>query len=683
MTRRILSACALLAALAARPAAAQDTLRVVPLDTVQVLGTPTETLRAPFAVSSLGEEEIRRGRPGLTVGEALRGVPGVQVDHRYNYSLGERISVRGFGARAGFGVRGVRVLVDGIPATLPDGQTTLGHLDPAGFARTEVIRGPASALYGNASGGVIRFTTVAPPETRLASDHRVLAGAHGLRRVETRAGGRSGALAYQAYGSRMEFEGYRTHQAAERRVAGGSVAWEGRRDAVRLSVGTARFEALNPGSLSDSLLRVDRTAAFANNVRQNTGEEGRQTQVGASWRRAVGAGALEVTAHGLARTLENPIPNVVIDLRRRLGGVRAAYSVEDGPLRWTAGAEAAAQHDDRQNHVNAAGERGARVLDQRERVTTGAGFAQATAALLPGLELLAAARYDRFRFAVRDRLVTDTNPDDSGARTMSRWSPALGMSVAAGAGVRLYANVATAFETPTTTELANRPDGAGGFNPELQPQRTLSLEAGAKASPLPGLWLEGAAYHARVRDALIPFEVPNAPGRVFFRNAGEARHRGVEAAAVLAPRAGWSARGAYTWTDARFTRYTVGGEELAGNRVPGVAPHRVELALLAGGAQGPFAGVDLRYVGAVPVSDRDGEGRLDSPAYSLVDLRLGWEEARAGRIRLSPHAGVVNLLDRVHNTSVAVNAFGARYYEPGPGRSLYAGVRMGLGPATR
>jgi iron complex outermembrane receptor protein len=688
MTLRHPCARALLAAvLAMLPAAlrAQDTVRIVPLDTVTVqgLGTPGPAMRAPFPVSVVQEAEIRQARPALALTDALAAVPGVQVDNRFNYALGERISVRGLGARAQFGVRGVRVLVDGIPATLPDGQTTLNHVDPAALGRVEVVRGPASALYGNASGGVIRLTTAPPPQAPLASEHRVLAGSHGLLRMETSAGGRAGPAAYRAYVSRLSYDGYRAHASADNLNAGGTFTLARGADEVRLSFTAVHYDALNPGSLSDSLLRVDRGAAFARNVEQRTGEEGRQGQAGLWWRHAAGPGALEVAAYALGRSIDNPIPTAVIDLDRRVGGVRAAWSADAGPLRWLAGAEVEAQHDARLNFANQAGERGDRTLDQRERVTSSSAFAQGAADLAGRVEVLGAVRYDRFRFAVNDRLVSDANPDDSGARTMQRVSPALGVSFAATPAVSLYANVATAFETPTTTELANRPTGAGGFNPDLQPQRTVSAEVGARARPAPWLWVEGAAYRARVDDALIPFEVAGAPGRVFYRNAGQARHQGVEASAVLTPRPGWTARAAYTWTDARFGRYVVNGEDREGNPVPGVAPHRLDVALLASPRRGPFAGLDLRYVSSTPVADDDAEGRFRSPAYTLLDVRGGWEGARMGRIALSPFCGVMNLLDRVYNTSVVVNAFGRRYYEPGPGRTAYAGVTLSLGPTNR
>ena len=141
----------------------------------------------------------------------------------------------------------------------------------------------------------------------------------------------------------------------------------------------------------------------------------------------------------------------------------------------------------------------------------------------------------------------------------------------------------------------------------------------------------------------------------------------------------WTARAAYTRTDAEFGRYLVSGEDRAGNPVPGIAPHRFDVLLLASTERGPFAGLDLRHASSTPVADDDQEGRFRSPAYTLLDVRGGWEGVRAGPVALSPFAGVTNLLDRAYNTSVVVNAFGRRYYEPGPGRSVYAGVSLSIG----
>ena len=679
----------LVCAAACSPLAAQgrDT---VALDTLQVnvLRVPLPARRAPYAVSVVAGPELTRARPGLALNEALVAVPGVQVDNRFNYALGERISIRGFGARAQFGVRGVRVLVDGIPATMPDGQTTLNHVDPATLGRVEVIRGPAAALYGNASGGVIRLSTLPPENGPLAAEGRVLAGSDGLLRTQGSAGGASGNFWYRADASRLRYEGYRTHSSADNVLGGGVLGYRRGADEVRVTGRFVHYDALNPGSLSDSLLRVDRGQAFANNVRQRTGEEGRHGQVGATWEHGFGAGSLEVAGYGLLRSIDNPIPDRVIDLDRRVGGVRASFSGRAGAgalaLRWTAGAEAETQRDDRRNHANAAGERGALLLDQRERVGTRAAFALATLSLWERVDVMGALRHDHFRFAARDRLVTADNPDESGSRTLSHWSPTLGVSVAALRGVTLYTNYAHAFETPTTTELANRPDGAGGFNPELDPQVSDAYEAGSRVEAGP-LRVEAALYTATLRGELIGFQVPEAADRTYYRNAGRSRRRGAEVSAALTPRPGVTARAAYSYTDARFVEYVVGSgsaaTDLAGIAVPGIAPHRWEATLNVASPRGPFAGVDARRVSSVPVRDDDRAGALRSPAYSLVDVRAGWEALRVGGARVTPSAGVTNLFGARYNASVVVNAFGRRFYEPGPGRALYTGVSVALGGA--
>lgn len=668
-------------AAAQRDGTAADTVpRHYGIDTlaVRVLRTPVAQLRAPFAVSVAGGPAQRQAKPGLALNEPLAGLPGVQVENRFNYALGERISVRGFGARAQFGVRGVRVLLDGLPATLPDGQTNLNHVDVGSVERADVIRGPASALYGNASGGVVRLSTIPAPPVPLGSEYRVTTGADGLLRLQSSAAGTLGPFDYRASLTRLNYDGYREHQSARNTLGGLNLGVRRGADAVRLAFTAVRYDAQNPGALTDSLLRVDRAQALASNVAQKAGERGHQGQLGLTWEHALGPGALEVTAYGLARSVDNPIPVRYIDLERKAGGARAVLNGALGPLlRWTVGSEWEAQHDQRVNHANNAGARGALLLDQREHVTSAAGFAELSAAAGP-VDVLAALRYDRFRFSVDDRLVAAGDPDDSGARTMDAWSPMAGVSVSAAPWLAFYANVATAFQTPTTTELANRPDGAGGFNPLLRPERTRSVEAGAKARR-GSAWAELAVYRARVRDALVPFEVEGAPGRQFYRNAGEAIHRGIEASAGARPIAPLLLRAAYTWTDARFGEYVLGGMELRGNRVPGIAPHRVEASAFWSRGTGPFAGIDLRHAARTPVADTDAAGAFASPAYTTVDVRGGWAELRAGRVRASPTAGVTNVLDVRYNTSVVINAVRGRFYEPGPGRSLYVGMEVKLG----
>jgi iron complex outermembrane recepter protein len=304
-------------------------------------------------------------------------------------------------------------------------------------------------------------------------------------------------------------------------------------------------------------------------------------------------------------------------------------------------------------------------------VDNAAAFAQARVFPLGRLTLLGSLRYDWYRFTADDRLVSPTNPDDSGEITMSNLSRSLGLSYELARPLNLYANVGTSFETPTTTELANRPSGAGGFNPDLEPQTATSYEIGAKGSL--GEWAryEVAAYHADVRNELISFEVPGVPGRSFFRNAGSGVHRGVELSALVAPIAWLRLRGGYTYTDARFDEYATATADFSGNQLPGVAPRRAELGVTVNGPAGIFAGLEGRYTSELPVNDAN---TFHSPGSTVIDARVGLTSFRAGRLGLEPYGGITNLFDEEYNTSVVINAFGRRFYEPGPSRSFYVGL---------
>jgi iron complex outermembrane receptor protein len=683
-----------------------DTIAPIPLAplVVTVLRSSLDLTRVPAAVTVADATLAARSGPGLGLDDALLAIPGLQVDNRYNYSLGERVSIRGFGARSQFGVRGIRVVVDGVPATLPDGQTALDHVDLAGIGRAEILRGAASSLYGNAAGGVIQLESMLPPAVPFHQEFRTVAGSDGLLRLESRTGGEWGRVWYGLDATRLTYDGYRENSAATNTYAGGRLGYRGDRDDLRLVLRFVDLDAQNPGALSDSLLAVDRRRAFPNNLTQRTGKASRQLQLGGSWRRTLEHGDLEVAAYGLGRQVENPTPPQVIDLDRAATGARIVYRGAVGlgtwatgaadirapapgldepaaamnnarEIRWTVGIEGDRQRDDRANHGNVQGGRGALTLDQLEWVTGIGLFGQLTAPLTARLTAQGGLRYDTFRFRVDDRFPSPDGTDQSGRRTMAALSPSFGVIYSPGRATNLYANFGTSFQTPTTTELANRPEGAGGFNPALQPERTRSFEAGLRGVLDGRTTYQLAAYHARTRNALIGFEVPAMPGRTFYRNAGSAVHRGVEAEATALLMDDVALRLAYTLTDARFGSYRTAGEVLDGKRVPGVAPHRAEASLRYRTAGG-YLELWGRALAGIPADDQN---NATSPAYALAGVRGGVDGVRVGGVEVAPFAGLDNLFGQRYNAAVSINAFGGRYYEPGPGRTFFAGARVGLG----
>jgi len=679
--RAALARLALLAAVLAAPAAAAppaaaqatvepDTLavEVEPL-IVRALPFTIADRVVPFALSHVRIDGSDLTRPGAGLGEALRGVPGLQVDDRHTDALGDRIVLRGFGARSAFGVRGVRVLIDGHPATFADGQTDVGRLDLALLDGAQVLRGPASSLYGNAAGGVLLLETVRPP---IEGTDAAAAGAvdsDGGRRAHGRVGGRNAGIGWLASVSHRWGDGFRDFSESDRTHVALDAAAALGTGSLRVTGGWLDYDARNPGALSLAQLRDDRSAANSFNVAQATGEIARQATLTARGKWPTRLGALEIGAYATDRSIENPIPPAIIDLDRLAGGARALLRPRVGTVELALGASIDAQRDDRLNFDNDGGTRGARTLDQRETVRTGALFGHALLPVGSRTTLMAGARWDAFRFAADDRF-TAGDPDDSGTRTMNALSPSLGVSLRLAGDGLLYANLATAFETPTTTELANRPDGAGGLNPQLDPQRALSLELGARAEIGP-TDASLAVYATRVRDALVPFEVPGAPGRQFYRNAGSADHRGLEFALQSDAGAPLRWRAAYAWTVASFDKFATASADYAGNRVPGVAPHRVEGELRA--PVGPLvARLSALYSAGMWVDDANS---ARTNAYALVDAGVE-APLRVGPAGLTLSAGLENLLDQDYVGSVVVNAFGGRYYEPGPGRTLWLGLRL-------
>ncbi|MFP4203828.1 MAG: TonB-dependent receptor plug domain-containing protein [Opitutales bacterium] len=186
------------------------------LEPVLVEATRTEIpiQEAPAAIGSVGQEAIQRGKQQIAIDEALKNVPGVFILNRYNFAQDTRISVRGFGAQADFGIRGIKLMVDGIPATTADGQGGVDGIDFGSSESIEVLRGPAAALYGTASGGVIRMESESGPSEPFA-ETRYAAGEHGFQNVQTKAGGEMDQLNYMVSASRLDFAGYRNHSRTE------------------------------------------------------------------------------------------------------------------------------------------------------------------------------------------------------------------------------------------------------------------------------------------------------------------------------------------------------------------------------------------------------------------------------------------------------------------------------------
>ena len=336
-------------------------------------------------------------------------------------------------------------------------------------------------------------------------------------------------------------------------------------------------------------------------------------------------------------------------------------------MQWGIGGDGALQHDIRKNFNNADGAPGENtLLNQVEDVTSAGAFAYGGFQLVRQLQIMGGLRYGTVRFAMDDRLLA--NGDQSGSRLFNAWSPMLGVSWR-GDGWVLFANYGTAFETPTTTELVNRPDLTGGFNPSLDPQVTRGVEAGFRGALGPRLFVDAVVFSMHVDGRLISFE--NELGRDFFRNAGKNTHRGLEAAVQWVPSSRWEA--AVAATSSRLVFQETG---LKGNLLPGV-PERRLFARVQTRPQDFRITVEAEVVSEYFTNDAN---TAVNDGYVVFDASLGHEGFTAGSVRIMPFVEVRNVLDAQYSGSVSINAFGGRYYEPAPGRAFLAGLQLHILP---
>ena len=657
---------------------AQDTLSVpvlpgqaLPELTVEAVRGTANAASAPYALAVETNSPDALPRSVLSMERVLRSLPGAWINDRGHFALGERISVRGMGARAPFGVRGMQVVLDGIPLTMPDGQTVLDVVESSVLRRTELLRSPASLFWGNGSGAVLFLSSAAAPEgARSVSRLRAqaLAGSFGQRRILVDGLLPFGPHSVQFYASNHTQDGYRAYSSGVRRRAGASARFRtGSSSHVRVMAALALQDTEHPGSLTREQFETDPSMARPAFVEARAGKESLHVQAGAAFEREARLGTLRLTGYGVRRQLDNPLTFAYIDLDRTAGGMRAALRRDRGRIRWGVGADGALQHDIRKNFNNARGLPGDEIgLDQVEDVASAGAFAYGGFQPVQNVQVLAGLRYGTVRFAMDDHLFT--NGDQSGNRLFSAWSPMLGVSWR-GSGWLLFANYGTAFETPTTTELVNRPDLTGGFNPSLDPQIARGVEVGMRGALGAHLFVDAAVFSMNVDGRLISFE--NELGRDFFRNAGKNTHRGIEGAVQWIPHPRWEA--AFV---AAVSRFVFREADLNGNLLPGVPEQR-------------FFGrvrTDQRsfrvIVEAEAVSEyfTDDANTAVNDGYVVFDASLGHEGFAAGSVRIAPFIEVRNMLNVRYSGSVSINAFGGRYYEPAPGRAFLAGLQLHILP---
>jgi iron complex outermembrane recepter protein len=657
---------------------------------------------APFAITAIGADTLQSAGPMVNLSESLQRVPGLLVANRNNYAQDLQISSRGFGARATFGVRGLRLYADGIPATMPDGQGQVAHFDLAGAQRIEVLRGPFSVLYGNSSGGVIALFSA--PATEKTAELALDVGSDGLRQERIKVAAPFGqGFDIRATVSNFEFDGFRPHQAAERTLGNVRLGWQSERDRVTVLLSDHHQDAQDPLGLTLAQFRADPFQTASQAIDFDTRKTIEQTQVGVNWRHRYGSEGLRETAVTLYKgersvtqflaitpAVQAPARHGggVVDFDRDYAGAEARAAFQWGELGVVAGLAYETMEDDRRGFENFVGTGAQQVLgvfgrlrrDETNRATSRDAFAQAEWAVGSAIAVTGGVRTGEVEMKSRDRFITPTNFDDSGELKFRYMNPVVGVRWKLQPGWALHASVARGFESPTLGDVAYRPDGAGGFNDALQGQKSRQLEVGSK-------WRSAnveldATLFAINNDNEIGVQT-NQGGRSAFQNVGRTQRRGAELAGAwqIAPQ--WRVQAAASWLDATYrdTFFTCTAAPCAtpnvrvdaGNRIAGTqrALGFAEAAWKPGWVPGEFA-VEWRAVARTAANDSNSEF---APGYALAALRWRAQFAFGAADVLDVLARVDNVTDREYAGSVIVNEANGRFYEPGAPRSYLLSVR--------
>ncbi|HGW3456901.1 TonB-dependent receptor PqqU [Klebsiella quasipneumoniae] len=668
--------------------------------TMVVTAAPTTVseLDTPAAVSVVNGDEMRQAAPRVNLSESLGAVPGLQVQNRQNYAQDLQLSIRGFGSRSTYGVRGLRIYVDGIPATMPDGQGQTSNIDIGSVDTLEVLRGPFSALYGNSSGGVINVTsqTGTQPPTVEASSYYGSFGTWHYGMKATGAvgdGSHAGDVDYTVSTNRFTTHGYRDHSGARKNLANARLGVR-INDVSKLTLllNSVDIKANDAGGLTADEWR-DNPRQSPRGDQYNTRKDTRQTQAGLRYERQLSdqddlsvmmyAGERETTQYQSiprAPQLKPSHAGGVIDLTRHYQGIDTRLTHRGEllvPVTLTAGLDYENMSERRKGYenfvmVNGApqyGEQGALRRNERNLMWNVDPYLQTQWQLTDKLSLDAGVRYSSVWFDSNDYYITPGNGDDSGDASYHKWLPAGSLKYALTDAWNVYLSAGRGFETPTINELSYRADNQSGLNFGLKPSTNDTVEIGSKTRIGNGL-LTAALFQTDTDNEIVVDS--SSGGRTSYKNAGKTRRQGMELGLDQQFGESWRLKAAWTWLDATYRTNVCGDASCNGNRIPGIARNMGYASFGYQPEQGWYAGSDIRYMSDIMAND---ENTAKAPSWTVVGLTTGYKWSY-GRMDMDLFGRVDNLFDREYVGSVIVNESNGRYYEPAPGRNYGIGLNL-------
>jgi len=644
----------------------------ITLDEIALEAPKLKTSRfvIPASVSSINLLPLQEFQQQLSLQEYLRSVPGVFTLNANNYAQDLRISIRGFGSRAAFGIRGIQLIVDGIPETTPDGQGQVDNLPLGLLSRLEVLRGPAASLYGNAAGGVLYLTTLDSLEGE-STRWRSALGSYGYQnhQLTSFVGGQKTSALFHI--NRTLTKGFRTFSGLTQNVFNAKIKHQlSSRSKLNFQLNfTHSPRAEDAGGLKLEETEADSRQARKQNVDYDTFEKISQFKVGIRWEQQWGSQwSLDSYTFYSFRDFYGKLPfenGGIVDLFRNYYGLGTRLNYEQSlsklTHRWQLGLESSAQRDQRDRYQNLLGAQGNLVFSQLERFGT---F---------GMSVLDELQWEKFLVRTGLRFDYQTLGTDTVAKGQEYTvlNPSIGLSYAVSAAQRLFVNFSTSFETPTLSELSANPTGGAGLNLDLDPSKANNYELGWKTRGA-SAFFEATGFFIQSTNEILPYELEAFPGRFFYQNAGATRRYGIELAGAFQWKR-WDIQASLTQAQYQFKAQDA-TEAVDKKSLPGIPNSQAFLQLLYTSTNDWNWMLSGEQLGRFYANNSNSvviQSFQKVRFQALKTVQVSWGE-------LHFLGGINNLLNQTYFDNIRLNAFGGRYYEPAPGRNLYLGVQLNL-----
>ncbi|MDO6611513.1 TonB-dependent receptor [Shewanella sp. 1_MG-2023] len=641
---------------------------------------PYYATKQPRAYSYLDQPQLNLIAAPLTLSEYLNSLPSVYLQASQNFSQDERISIRGFGAQSSFGIRGIQILVDDVPHTLPDGQSQLDGLELQNLASIEVLRGPASALYGNSAGGVIKINTQVPDDDKLAL--KLTKGSFDTEQAYLYANKHYDTVNFGVSLSHTQKQGYRDHSEYEKSAINGHLDWQVLPQWL-LRVNSQYIDspiAEDAGGLTREQADSEPTAARDRNVSFQAGEEVKQQKhTLASRYQFDDSSQLNAQFYYFDKDFNNRLPFSAggqVELARQFYGTNVQYATHNWLTHYQTqvllGANLQYQDDKRRRYDNLdGGIRGDLALSQQELIDSSALYAQLSAQPSDKWLIDLGLRYEHNRVEVKDQYLVDG--DQSGERNWDNSSANLGSSYQLTDDNLLYATISQSFQIPTTTELANpnkddiTANGGfgGGFNPDLDVETAINYEIGLRGELTAAHSYDLALFYIDISDAISPYFKDDSLDEItYYRNAGAAARQGIEVSSQHQFGSHFSWKNQYSYSDFSYDSYTTPQGDYSGKIQPGTPRHKGASQLLYQNDNDLSINLELLYVGDRYTNNSNTE---TADSYWLTNAGVS-QVLDFEPLAMSLSLTVNNLFNQYYDDNIRINAFGGRYYEPGPER---------------